>query len=92
MTRLLVVAHLLGPTIFFYCVAYLLRHPQDWSGPVVMAVLSLVLTLLVQAIGLRAIQRTPAGPLRVRLITTQVAGPVGGLFIGVMLYFLMLPH
>jgi hypothetical protein len=92
MIRLLVLFHLVGPAIFFYCLAYLLRNPSDWTGPVTIGAVSLLLTLLTQFLGLRLIRRTPPGPLQTTLITTQVAAPFGGLLIGVMLFFLMAQH
>ena len=87
--RLLVVFHLLGPAMFFFSLAYWLVNPQDWSGPAIIGPLSLILTLGAQFLGLKLIRRAADSFWRTALITSQIAGPVGGLAIGIMVYFLL---
>lgn len=89
MIRLLVIAYLIGPALFFYSIAYLLVHPQEWTGPAVIAPLGLLMTLLSQALGLRELRRCKDTVRRTALLATQIGGPVGGLVIGLMVYFLL---
>lgn len=89
--RLLVVFHLIGPSLFFYSVAYWLVKPQDWSGPALPAPLSLFLTIGAQILGVKMIHQATDSFWKVVLISSQIAGPVGGLAIGIMIYFLLRP-
>ena len=88
-TRLLIIFHLIGPSLFFYSVAYWLVKPQDGSGPAILASLSLFFTIGAQVLGVRMIRRATDTFWKVVLITSQIAGPVGGLAIGIMIYFLL---
>ena len=87
--RWLVVFHLLGPTLFFFSVAYWLAKPDDWTGPAIIAPLSLAFAIVAQVIGVKAIRQATDTFWRTALITSQIAGPIGGLVIGIMLYFLI---
>jgi hypothetical protein len=87
--RLLVIAHIIGPELFFYSIAYLLVHPREWTGPVVVGLLGLLMTLLSQALGLRELRRCKDLVRRTALLATQIGGLVGGLAIGLMIYFLL---
>lgn len=89
MLKLLVIFHLTGPAIFFYCVAYLLRRPDDWTGPAVIGPISLAFSIYAQVITERKLKKVTDRFWRVALRTCQIACPLGGVAVGIMIYFMM---
>ncbi|MBI2339658.1 MAG: hypothetical protein HYU99_04740 [Deltaproteobacteria bacterium] len=89
LVKLFVVLHLIGPALLFYSIAYFFARPDDWTGPAVMIPVGLIITLLAQYFGLKRIRKETKTYWRIVLIGTQIAGPVGGVIIGVMIYLLL---
>jgi len=89
MLKLLVIFHITGPTIFFYCIAYLIRNPSDWTGPAVIGPISLAFSIFAQVITEKKLKKITDSYWRISLRTCQIVCPLGGLAIGIMIYFII---
>lgn len=88
--KLLFIFYAPGPALFGYSLAYLLRHPDDWTGPAVMLPITALITAFSQLLGIKKMERDPTGQLgqisRISRYGSLALGPV--LF--VMMYFVLL--
>ena len=87
--KILVIPFVIGPALFFYGVAYWLRKPEDWSGPAVVISIGLLLTVFSQWLGLKKIRAAEEGDGKLLLEATRIAGLVGGVVVGVVVFFVM---
>lgn len=83
--RLWMILNGLGPALLSVCVVYWVRHPEDWTGPALVAPLFLMLTLLSQAFTFKLAHRSE-GTMRTILIASQIGGLALGVVLGLMLY------
>jgi len=86
MTDLLVPFYALGPALFGYALAYLLRRPDDWIGPAIMLPLSTLLTALTHRWGYRKFEQR-ATVMRLEARLSRYGGLCVGLVLFVMGYF-----
>ncbi|MEJ2747014.1 MAG: hypothetical protein P8183_03735 [Anaerolineae bacterium] len=86
---LLFVFYAMGPALFGYALAYLLVHPEDWTGPAIVLPLSLVLTVLTQRKGTAWISRKKVfSQFTMRLV--RGAGLAMGLILFLLMFFVLL--
>jgi hypothetical protein len=85
--RLLFVIFALGPAMFFYSLAYLMKHPADWMGPAVLLPVSLAASLLAHLLGLRWIRRETVQRRRTVLVASQLGGIVTGIAVFIMILY-----
>ena len=90
MLKLLFIGHVLGPALFFFSIAYLLRKPHDWTGPAVMIPLSLALTIFTHFWGWKKIKAAEDKEWRWTLQAAQIGGLISGFSIGVVIYFIIM--
>ncbi len=83
--RLWMILNGLGPALLSVCVVYWVRHPEDWTGPALVAPLFLMLTVLAQAFTWKLALKAE-GTMRTVLIASQIGGLALGVVIGLMLY------
>ena len=84
--RIALLLYLPGPVFFFYSLGYLLKHPGEWSGSVMIMLLSLGLTLSAHFLG-KIISHKNSNWERTHHIF-EISSVIGGLTIGIMLYLL----
>ncbi|MBC7259917.1 MAG: hypothetical protein H5T65_11795 [Chloroflexi bacterium] len=87
---LLSVLFALGLALLGFSLAYLLRRPDEWVAPTVMAVVGLLMTLATQTWGLRRLRRVVAPQYAVVLAATRWGRLALGVVVGLMVYFLLL--
>lgn len=88
--RFLLIILSLFPAAFFYSLAYLLKKPDDWTGPAVLLPLSFLATIISQGLILRRIRQEEAGDFRDILVASQVGSVALGILVGIMTYFFLL--
>jgi len=86
MEDLLVPFYALGPALFGYALAYLLRRPDDWAGPALVLPLSALLTALMHRWGYRKFEQC-ATVMRLEARLSRYGGLCVGLVSFVMGYF-----
>jgi hypothetical protein len=71
----------LAPALFFYSLAYLIKHPADWTGPAVLLPVSLAVFVLTYFWGRRQARRETVRHRKVAIAACQIGGIVTGLAI-----------
>lgn len=87
MEDLLAIPYSLGPAMAGISLAYLLRHPEDWSGPAIVLPLSLIFTVLVHYVGYIKLECAWDAPLRRESQLARYSGLIIGPVIFLMGYF-----
>ena len=87
MEDLLAIPYSLGPGMAGISLAYLLRHPEDWSGPAIVLPLSLIFTVLVHYVGYMKLECEWHAPLRQASRIARYSGLIIGLVVFLMGYF-----
>ena len=82
--KLLFILYAVGPALFTFSLAYLLRKPEDWTGPAVMMPLMAALTVATQLLGVKKLEREPESQLALMSRFSRY----GSLALGVVLFFL----
>ena len=78
--KLFVLLFVWGPAMIGFSLGWLVRHPDDWTGPAVIAPLGVGLTLFTYRQGLRR-RATLAGEHRLLLTGAMVASALIGVLI-----------
>lgn len=86
MTDLLVPFYALGPALFGYALAYLLRRPDEWIGPAIVLLFSALLTVLTHRCGYRKFEQH-ATVMRLEPRLSRYGGLCVGLVLFVTGYF-----
>lgn len=89
MLRLLILFDCLGPSILFCSLAVYVIYPDEWRISITSSLSGLLLTLLTQIIGWRTLRAMSPGLQRFGLLFMQAAGPVVGVVMGIILFFLL---
>lgn len=84
----LMIFFVLGPAMLFYSLAYYLKHPDEWSGPLIIGLLGLIVTVWSQNMGLKKASTAKNPEAKALWAGTQIGGIVAGIAIGVMTYFI----
>ena len=88
--RLFFVFYAIGPAMLGYALAYLLHHPDDWTGPAVIIPLGAALTVWVYRAGTRWL-RSKVRPDRQFVVTlSQFGGAATGVIIFLLMYFVLI--
>ena len=87
MESLLAIPYSLGPAIFGFSLAYLLRHPEERIGPAIVMPLSLIFTVVVHYVGYLKLERGRDAPLCLVSRITRYGGLLLGLVAFLMGYF-----
>lgn len=73
-----------GPILFAFSVAWLITHPDDWTGPATMIPISLAYGGVTYTLAFRWLKRA-AVVNRQALIAGMIAGPAVGIILAAML-------
>jgi hypothetical protein len=73
-----------GPVLVGYALGWLVRHPRDWTGPVVIIPVGLAYGAVTYALAFKRLRRAK-GRKRQALVAGMIAGALLGLLIFVML-------
>lgn len=77
MVKLYVLMFVWGPALLGFALGWLVRHPDDWSGPAVVAPVGLVLTVITYRWGLRRRATLPSDLQPVHLAAMIASAGVG---------------
>lgn len=86
MAKLFLLAFVWGPAMLGFSLGWLIPHPEDWTGPAVVAPVGIVITLLTYRWGIRR-TRTMDSHLRIYFSAGMIAGALVGVMIFLMLAF-----
>lgn len=75
-----------GPALLGFSLGWLIRHPEDWTGPAIVGPAGALLTMLTFAWGAKRV-RTLGEPVRHTFLGAMIAAAAVGLVILAMLAF-----
>ena len=73
-----------GPALLGFALGWLLRHPDDWTGPAVVAPVGLAITVLTYRWGLRRRPTLPSD-----LQTVYLAAMIASAAVGVVVFVML---
>lgn len=90
MVKLFFIVYAIGPALFGWSLAYLLRRPGDWTGPAVMLPITLAMTVATQLLGVKKMERDKESPLRLASRGARIGGLALGVVVFCMAFFTLL--
>jgi hypothetical protein len=73
-----------GPVLLCFSAGWLVRHPDEWTGPAIIIPISLAYGAMTYTLAFRRL-RTSIGSNKLDLIAAMIAGPLVGIVLAVML-------
>ncbi|MCZ6688088.1 MAG: hypothetical protein O7H41_00590 [Planctomycetota bacterium] len=86
-SKVLVLIHFIGPAILAVSIAFFLKSPGPRGGPACFGFIGLLITIGSQYYGIGLLRGAQEDYWETWLVLSQVAGPIGGIFVGAVIYF-----
>lgn len=84
MAKLFLLAFVWGPALLGFSLGWLIPHPEDWTGPAVVAPLGVIITIFTYRWGIR---RARSGDRQLRIYFA--AGMIASALVGVMIFLML---